>query len=70
MPEFTLTPIEKLLKESGAPRVSKDAVELFAAELEKLTMEIAKEAIEFSKHSGRKTISKEDVRMAFKRQHL
>lgn len=70
MPEFTLTPIEKILKENGAPRVSKEAVELFANELETLALEIARDATELSKHGQRKTISKEDVKMAIKRAHI
>lgn len=67
MPELTLAPVETILKENGAPRVSKEATMLFADLVEQIASDIAKEALEFAKHAGRKTITREDIKLAYKK---
>jgi histone H3/H4 len=59
--------MERLLKEGGAERVSEDAKEALAEVLENYGLEIAKDATLLSDHAGRKTVRKEDVKLAAKR---
>lgn len=61
---IALAPLERILKENGAKRVSDEALRIFAEELEKRAKSVAEKAIEFSKHSGRRTVMKEDVVLA------
>ena len=60
-------PFERILKKSGARRVSQGALEEFAKVMEEKLTEIAKEAAMLAKHAGRKTIIEEDIRMARKK---
>jgi len=60
-------PFERFLKQSGAKRVSKDALEEFANVLEEKLTKIVAEATLLAKHAGRKTIIAEDIRMARKK---
>lgn len=62
-----LKTIERVLREAGAKRVAKPATKEFAKYLEGLTAELAKEAGALAEHSGRKTISEKDVKLARKR---
>ncbi|MDP3917361.1 MAG: histone family protein [Nanoarchaeota archaeon] len=61
-----LAAMEKLLKEAGASRVSEDAKEALKDILEEYSKELGKKAVNFSKHSGRKTVKAADVRLAYK----
>lgn len=56
----------KLLKAGGAERVSDDAAKAFAEVLEEVGKTIAEQAVKISSHSGRKTISGDDVKLASK----
>lgn len=58
--------MEKLLKRSGAIRVSEDAKVALREILEIHSDSLGKKAVEFAKHSGRKTVKQEDVKLAFK----
>ena len=58
--------MEKLLKKAGAERVSDKAKDAFAEVLEEIAMGIGDKAVKFSKHSGRKTIKGEDIKLAHK----
>jgi len=62
-----LLPFERILKKSGAKRVSKDALEEFAMVMEEKLYAVAKEAAVLARHAGRKTIIAEDVRIAKRR---
>lgn len=64
MRSLTLQPIRRALKALGAPRVSDKAAEAFALFLEDEIVVIAQEAKRLADHAGRKTILKDDVRMA------
>lgn len=57
-------PFERVLKKVGAKRVSQDALDEFATIMEEKLSNVAKEAVELSKHAGRKTIIGEDVRLS------
>jgi histone H3/H4 len=56
----------EILKQAGAERVSEPAAQALAAIVKEMTFEIAKDAVRFSKHAGRKTIKKEDIELARK----
>ena len=59
--------MEKLLKKAGANRVSESAKTELQRALEKRADEISHKAIIFSKHAGRKTVTKEDILLALGR---
>ena len=63
-------PLARLLKKIGAKRVSKSALVELSSVLEERLTRIVEEAIILAKHSGRKTITAEDIRMARKRLNL
>ena len=65
--ELPLAPLERLLRKSGAKRVSKDAVEEFANVIADYAYALSGEAVALAKHAGRKTIVDADVRMAKRR---
>jgi histone H3/H4 len=67
MSKLPLANMERLLKEGGAERVSEDAKEALAEVLEDHGLEIAKDAVLLSEHAARKTVRKEDVKLAAKR---
>ena len=59
-----LAPFERILKDSGAKRVSKTAMKEFAAVTEEIADDFARDAVKFAKHAGRKTVTGEDIRLA------
>lgn len=67
MAEIPLATCERLLREAGAKRVSKEATREFADYIIKITQALSIEAGEFSDHFGRKTITEKDVNLAKKR---
>jgi len=58
--------MEKLLKKAGSERVSDKAKEAFADVLEEIGLSLGEKAVKFSRHSGRKTIKEEDIKLAYK----
>lgn len=65
--EFPLAPMDRLLRNAGATRVSSTASEALREILESLGAEISSHAFELSKHAKRSTVTGEDVRLAFKK---
>ncbi|UCC91330.1 MAG: histone family protein [Candidatus Aenigmatarchaeota archaeon] len=59
-----LAPFERILKDAGAKRVSKTAMKEFAVVTEEIADDLARDAVKFAKHAGRKTIIGEDIRLA------
>lgn len=59
--------INRILKENGAERVSKEAKEELASKLKEIADNISKIVIRNAMHSGRKLITKEDILEAEKR---
>jgi len=56
----------RILKKSGAERVSDESADELRRIIEELAMAIAKSAVEMSAHAGRKTVKAEDVKLASK----
>lgn len=57
-------PVEKLIREAGADRVSQGAAVELAEVLEKVGLDISARAIKFAKHAGRKTVTAADIKLA------
>jgi len=66
MPEISLEPLKRILKESGAKRISNSAVIELSLELEKRAAKILKKANSMSKHAGRRTVMRRDIKIAKK----
>ncbi|RAP45065.1 MAG: histone [Methanosphaera sp. SHI1033] len=66
METLPIAPIGRILSNAGAPRATKDAKIELSEKLTDLGEEIAKEAVEIAKHSGRKTVKASDVELAVK----
>jgi len=59
-----LAAMERLLKKSGGERIADNAKEALREELEKFAEQIGEKAVRFANHSKRKTIKKEDIKLA------
>ncbi len=68
--EISSAAIRRLIRKGGAGRIGDDAAEELRKVVEELAVLIGKEAIELSKHAGRKTVRSDDVRLAAKRVQL
>lgn len=61
---FASARVEKLIRNAGARRVSADAITRLNEVLTDYGMELAKYAVEIARHSGRKTVKENDVKLA------
>ncbi len=64
--EFGLSAMYRILKKSGAQRVSDESAKELRRILEEIAVTIAKSAVEMSNHASRKTVKAEDVKLASK----
>lgn len=63
---LSLSAMEKTMKTAGAHRVSEEAKEALRDVLEEIGERISREAVELSRHAGRKTIKAGDIKLASK----
>ena len=66
MSDIPKAPIARIIKESGAERVSEDAKVALAEYVEEVARNVAKEANNVAKIAKRKTIKAEDIKLAIK----
>lgn len=62
--ELAMAPMHRICKKAGAERVSESAARELSKILEEVGIEIAKLAMEFAEHAGRKTIKAKDISKA------
>lgn len=67
MSKIPIATVERMMREAGANRVSKEASIALAEYIKQLTRSLAIEAGEFADHFGRRTITEKDVNLAKKR---
>ena len=61
---FANARVEKLIRDAGAHRVSADAIERMNEIVTEFGRNIAKYAVEIARHSGRKTVKENDIKLA------
>lgn len=64
MAELPIAAIERLIRKSGAARVSPQAAAALRDVLEEQAGRISAKAAKLAKHAGRKTVTEEDIRLA------
>jgi len=57
-------PVEKIIREAGARRVSEGAAIELAEILEKIGTDISIRAMKLARHAGRKTVTASDIKLA------
>lgn len=62
--EIKVAPMHKLIKRAGAARVSEESAMALGDVLEKIGLQVAKEAIDYAHHAGRKTVKARDIEIA------
>ncbi|UCG36167.1 MAG: NFYB/HAP3 family transcription factor subunit [Candidatus Bathyarchaeota archaeon] len=62
--ELSIAPMHRIIKKAKADRVSETAAHALAAALEEIGIRIAKEAIDYAVHAGRKTVQGVDIEIA------
>ena len=63
-PELAVAPMHRICKKAGADRVSESAAKELAKVLDEVGVKIAREAMDYAMHAGRKTIKSEDIEIA------
>ncbi len=64
MAGFASARIEKLIRTAGARRVSAAAIDRLNEIVTDYGTELAKYAVEIARHSGRKTVKENDIKLA------
>ena len=64
--ELGLSPMYRILKKSGAERVSDESANELRRVIEEIAESIAKNAVDMATHARRKTIKAEDIKLASK----
>ncbi len=64
MVEIPNSAVDRIIRKSGATRVSKSAIQILQKELEEYGVKLATLGIEIASHAGKKTIEGEDITLA------
>jgi histone H3/H4 len=64
---FSINYFERIFKEAGAERISRKAAEFLENHVEEIVKKILIEANKIAKNSKRKTIMREDIKVAIKK---
>lgn len=64
--ELPKAPVARLMKRTGASRISGDAIYKMSEAMEDYGLELATKAKDYAHHAGRKTIKAEDIKLALK----
>ncbi|HID60799.1 MAG TPA: histone [Hadesarchaea archaeon] len=67
MVELPVAAVDRVIRKSGAKRVSEGAALALAEVLEERALTIAAEAAKLAEHAGRRTVRDVDIRLAAKR---
>ncbi|MCK5177555.1 MAG: NFYB/HAP3 family transcription factor subunit [Candidatus Aenigmarchaeota archaeon] len=73
MSEIPAAPMDRILRNRGAERVSFESAKTLSEELEYIANNIADDAINICNYAGRKTITKKDIEFAvnnFKKKYM
>ncbi len=62
--EVKVAPMHKLIKRADADRVSEESAIALGKALEEIGVKVAKEALDYAKHAGRKTVKAKDIEIA------
>ncbi len=62
--EIKVAPMHKLIKRAGAARVSEESAIALGKALEEIGVKVAREAIDYARHAGRKTVKARDIEIA------
>ncbi|MBN2335941.1 NFYB/HAP3 family transcription factor subunit [Candidatus Bathyarchaeota archaeon] len=65
--EIKVAPMHKLIKKAGAERVSEESAVALGIALEEIGVKVAREAIDYARHAGRKTVKARDIEIAAKK---
>ena len=64
MSEIPIAPVKRIIKNSGAARISDEAAVALADAMEVYAEEVAMQAVKLAKHAGRKTVTADDIKLA------
>ena len=64
--ELGLSAMYRILKKSGAQRVSDESAVELRRVIEEIAEAVAKNAVDLANHAGRKTVKAEDVKLSSK----
>jgi len=65
--DLSLAAMHRIIEKAGAERISDSACKELAKALEKIGVEISKDALDFTMHTGRKTVKRRDIKIATKK---
>ncbi len=66
MAVLPLAPIDRIIRNAGAQRVSEDARQTLRDAAEEFASKVSRRAVELARHAGRKTVMETDIKLAAK----